>query len=191
MGPRPFMGPKALAYSKVQALDPEDWTPGPRVPQACGGPILIRLERTNSLAHTEPFLYPFFSADYQQQGLQMAFLEKVKPVNVPITGSRLTPEEKCRVKMMALIRKQSSSKQVKRSWFITAGDQEVFAPRYANVNLVQRMTRGKQNAFPLYKTRNMTLKLFTKDVQDGKLDPIMLKIAQERSKQLTGKRRKK
>jgi hypothetical protein len=121
----------------------------------------------------------------------MAFLEKVKPVNVPITGSRLTPEEKCRAKMIALIRKQSAPRKGQRSWFITAGDQEVFAPRYANVNLVQRMTSGRKNAFPLYKTRNMTLKLFTKDVQAGKLDPIMLKIAQERSKQLTGKRRRK
>ena len=99
----------------------------------------------------------------------MAFLERVKPVKVEITGSRLTPEEKCRAKMIALIRKQSAPKKGKRSWFITVGDREVFAPRYANVNLVQRMTGGKKNAFPLYKTRNMTLKLFTKDVQDGKL----------------------
>ena len=121
----------------------------------------------------------------------MAFLEKVRPVRVEITGSWLTPEEKCRAKMMALIRKQSAPKKGKRSWFMTVGDQDVFAPRYANVNIVQRMTGGKKNAFPLYKTRNMTLRLFAKDVHDGKLDPIMLKIAQERSKQLTGKRRKK
>ena len=121
----------------------------------------------------------------------MAFLEKVKPMKVQITGSHLTPEEKCRAKMIALIRKQSTPKKGRRSWFIAVGNQEVFAPRYANVNLVQRMTNGKKNAFPIYKTRGMTLKLFTKDVQDGKLDPIMLKIAHERSKQLTGKRRKK
>ena len=93
--------------------------------------------------------------------------------------------------MLALLRKQSSPKKLKRSWFSTVGDQEVFAPRYANVNIVQRMTRGRKNAFPLYKTRKTTLRLFTKDVQDGKLDPIMLEIAEERSKQLTGKRRKK
>jgi len=121
----------------------------------------------------------------------MAFLEKVRPLKVQITGSRLTPEERCRAKMVALIRKQSAPKKVKRSWFIKVGDQEVFSPRYANVNIVQRMTGGRKNAFPLYKTQKMTLKLFTRDVQDGKLDPIMLKIAQERSKQLTGKRRKK
>jgi hypothetical protein len=33
--------------------------------------------------------------------------------------------------------------------------------------------------------------LFIKDIEAGKLDPIMLAIAQERSKQLTGKRRRK
>ena len=121
----------------------------------------------------------------------MAFLEKVKPVKVQIVGSRITPEEKCRAKMIALIRKQSSPKKAKRSWFITVGGQDVFAPRYANVNLVQRMSRGKKNAFPVYKTPKTTLRLFTKDVQDGKLDAVMLNIAQERSRQLTGKRRKK
>ena len=121
----------------------------------------------------------------------MAFLDRVKPVKVQIIGSRLTPEEKCRAKMLALIRKQSSPKKGKRSWFLTVGDQEVFTPRYANVNIVQYMTGGKKNAYPVYKTRKMTLRVFTKDVQDGKLDPIMLNIAGERSKQLTGKRRKK
>ena len=121
----------------------------------------------------------------------MAFLERVKPVKIQLIGSRLTPEEKARAKMLALLRQQSSPRKLKRSWFSTVGDQEVFAPRYANVNIVQRMTKGRKNAFPLYKTRKTTLRLFTKDVQDGKLDPIMLEIAAERSKQLTGKRRKK
>jgi hypothetical protein len=121
----------------------------------------------------------------------MAFLEKVKPVKVQMTGSRMTPEEKCRAKMIALLRKQSAPKKGKRSWFIIVGDQEVFVPRYANVNLVQRMTGGRKNAFPVYKTRKMTLRMFTRDVQEGKLDSQMLKIAGERSKQLTGKRRKK
>jgi len=91
--------------------------------------------------------------------------------------------------MAALIRKQSS-KHVKRSWFITQGTQEYFAPRYANVNIIQRATRGKKNAFPLYKTRATTLKAFAKDIAEGKLDAVMLQIAQERSKQLTGRRRK-
>jgi hypothetical protein len=121
----------------------------------------------------------------------MSFLERVKPVKVQVLGSRLSPEEKCRAKMIALIRKQSSPRKTKRSWFLHIGDQEFFAPRYANVNIVQRMTGGKKNAYPVYKTRKMTLRMFTKDIQDGKLDPIMLDIAQERSKQLTGKRRKK
>jgi hypothetical protein len=121
----------------------------------------------------------------------MSFLEKVKPVKVQVLGSRLSPEEKCRAKMIALIRKQSSPRKSKRSWFLHIGDQEYFAPRYANVNIVQRMTGGKKNAYPVYKTRKMTLRMFTKDIQDGKLDPIMLDIAQERSKQLTGKRRRK
>jgi hypothetical protein len=121
----------------------------------------------------------------------MAFLEKVKPLKVQMTGSLLTPEEKCRAKMIALIRKQSRPKKGRRSWFITVGDKEVFTPRYANVNIVQRMSGGKKNAFPIYKTSKTTLRLFTKDVQEGKLDSVMLKIADERSKQLTGKRRKK
>lgn len=121
----------------------------------------------------------------------MSFLERVKPVKVQVLGSRLSPEEKCRAKMIALIRKQSSPRKTKRSWFLHIGDQEFFAPRYANVNIVQRMTGGKKNAYPVYKTRKMTLRMFAKDIQDGKLDPIMLDIAQERSKQLTGKRRKK
>jgi hypothetical protein len=93
--------------------------------------------------------------------------------------------------MIALIRKQSSPRKTRRSWFLNIGDQEYFAPRYANVNIVQRMTGGKKNAYPVYKTRKMTLRMFTRDIQDGKLDPVMLDIAQERSKQLTGKRRKK
>ncbi len=121
----------------------------------------------------------------------MSFLDRVKPVKVQVLGSRLSPEEKCRAKMLALLRKQSSPKKAKRSWFINLGDQEYFAPRYANVNIVQRMTGGKKNAYPVYKTRQMTLRMFTKDIQEGKLDPIMMEIAQERSKQLTGKRRKK
>ena len=121
----------------------------------------------------------------------MSFLEKVKPVKVQVLGSRLSAEEKCRAKMIALIRKQSSPRKTKRSWFLNIGDQEYFAPRYANVNIVQRMTGGKKNAYPVYKTRKMTLRMFTRDIQDGKLDPVMLDIAQERSKQLTGKRRKK
>jgi hypothetical protein len=121
----------------------------------------------------------------------MSFLERVKPVKVQVLGSRLTPEEKCRAKMIALIRKQSSPRKSKRSWFLNIGDQEYFAPRYANVNIVQRMTGGKKNAYPVYKTRKMTLRMFTRDIEAGKLDPIMLDIAQERSKQLTGKRRKK
>jgi hypothetical protein len=121
----------------------------------------------------------------------MAFLDKVKPVSVQVTGSHVTPEEKCRAKMIALLRQQSTPKKGKRSWFITVGDQEVFVPRYANVNLVQRMSRGKKNAFPVYKTRKMTLRMFTRDVQEGKLDSQMLKIAEERSKQLMGKRRKR
>ena len=121
----------------------------------------------------------------------MAFLDKVKPVKVQIMGSRLAPEERCRAKMIGWIRKQSSPKKAKRSWFITVGDQEVFTPRYANVNIVQYMTGGKKNAYPVYKTRKMTLRMFTKDVQEGKLDGVMLKIAGERSEQLTGKRRKK
>jgi hypothetical protein len=121
----------------------------------------------------------------------MAFLDKVKPVKVQVIGSRLTPEEKCRTKMIALLRKQSAPKKGKRSWFLTVGDQEVFVPRYANVNLVQRMSGGKKNAYPVYKTRQMTLRMFTRDVQEGRLDRIMLDIAGERSKQLTGKRRKK
>jgi hypothetical protein len=121
----------------------------------------------------------------------MAFLERVRPVKVQVTGSRMSPEEKCRVKMVALLRKQSAPKKGKRSWFVTVGDQEVFVPRYANVNLVQRMTSGKKNAYPVYKTRKMTLRMFTRDVQEGKLDAPMLDIAAERSKQLSGKRRKK
>src|SRR5947209_17746243 len=116
----------------------------------------------------------------------MAFLDKVKPVKVQIMGSRLTPEEKCRAKMIGWIRKQSAPKKGKRSWFITVGDQEVFTPRFANVNIVQRMTGGSKNAYPVYKTRKMTLRMFSRDVQEGKLDPIMLSIAGERSKQLTG-----
>jgi hypothetical protein len=122
----------------------------------------------------------------------MAFLDKVTPIKVQVTGSRLSPEEKCRAKMIALLRKQSAPKKGKRSWFIhVGGDQEVFVPRFANVNLVQRMSGGKKNAYPVYKTRQMTLRMFTRDVQEGKLDRIMMEIAQERSKQLTGKRRKK
>ena len=121
----------------------------------------------------------------------MSFLEKVRPVKVQVLGSRVTPEEKCRAKMLALIRKQSSPRQTKRSWFVNIGDREFFAPRYANVNIVQRMTGGRKNAYPIYKTRKTTLRLFTKDIQSGKLDPIMLSIAQERSKHLTGKRRRK
>jgi hypothetical protein len=121
----------------------------------------------------------------------MSFLDRVKPVKVQVLGSRLSPEEKCRAKMIALIRKQSSPRKSKRSWFINLGNQEYFAPRYANVNIVQRMTGGKKNAYPVYKTRQMTLRMFTKDIQEGKLDPIMMEIAQERSKQLTGKRRKR
>ncbi len=119
----------------------------------------------------------------------MTFLDKVRPVKFQLIGSRISPEEKCRAKMAALIRKQSY-KHVKRSWFITLGSQEYFAPRYANVNIIQRMTRGKKNAFPLYKTRETTLKAFAKDIAEGKLDAVMLQIAQERSKQLTGKRHK-
>jgi len=121
----------------------------------------------------------------------MSFLEKVRPVKVQVLGSRVTPEEKCRAKMIALIRKQSSPRKSKRSWFINIGDREFFAPRYANVNIVQRMTGGRKNAYPVYKTRKTTLRLFSKDIEAGKLDPIMLTIAQERSKQLTGKRRRK
>ena len=121
----------------------------------------------------------------------MSFLEKVKPVKIQVLGSRMSPEEKCRAKMIALIRKQSSPKKSKRSWFLNIGNQEYFAPRYANVNIVQRMTGGKKNAYPVYKTRKMTLRMFTKDIEEGKLDPIMMEIAQERSKQLTGKRRKR
>ena len=121
----------------------------------------------------------------------MAFLDRVKPVKVLVTGSRMSPEEKCRAKMTALLREQSSPKKGKRSWFITIGDREVFVPRYANANLVQRMTGGKKNAYPVYKTHKMTLRMFTRDVQAGKLDRVMLKIAEERSKQLTGRRRKK
>jgi len=121
----------------------------------------------------------------------MAFLDKVTPVKIHLIGSRLTPEEKCRAKMIALIRKQSTPRKVKRSWFISEGENDFFAPRYANVNIIQKMTGGRKNAFPVYKTQKTTLRLFTKDVQQGKLDTIMLKIAGERSKQLTGKRRKK
>ena len=121
----------------------------------------------------------------------MAFLDKVKPIKVQVMGSRMSPEEKCRAKMIALLRKQSAPKKGKRSWFIHVGDQEAFVPRYANVNLVQRMTGGKKNAYPVYKTRQMTLRMFTRDVQEGRLDRIMMDIAGERSKQLTGKRRKK
>jgi len=121
----------------------------------------------------------------------MAFLDKVRPVKVQVTGSRATPEEKCRAKMIAFIRKQSRPKKGRRSWFVTVGEQEVFVPRYANVNIVQRMSGGKKNAFPVYRNPKTTLGLFTKDVQAGKLDTVMLKIAEERSKQLTGKRRKK
>lgn len=121
----------------------------------------------------------------------MSFLDRVKPVKVQVLGSRLSPEEKCRAKMIALIRKQSSPRKTKRSWFLNIGNQEYFAPRYANVNIVQRMTGGKKNAYPVYKTRKMTLRMFTRDIEEGKLDPIMLEIAQERSKQLTGKRRRK
>ena len=121
----------------------------------------------------------------------MSFLEKVRPVKVQVLGSRVTPEEKCRAKMIALIRKQSSPRKTKRSWFVNIGDKEFFAPRFANVNIVQRMTGGRKNAYPVYKTRKTTLRLFIKDIEAGKLDPVMLAIAQERSKQLTGKRRKK
>lgn len=121
----------------------------------------------------------------------MAFLEKVRPVKVQVLGSRVTPEEKCRAKMVALIRKQSSPRKTKRSWFVNIGGHEFFAPRYANVNIVQRMTGGRKNAYPVYKTRKTTLRLFTKDIESGRLDPVMLAIAQERSKQLTGKRRRK
>jgi len=121
----------------------------------------------------------------------MAFLDKVKPIKVQVTGSRMSPEEKCRAKMIALLRSQSTPRKGKRSWFLTIGDQEVFVPRYANVNLVQRITGGKRNAYPVYKTRKMTLRMFTRDIQEGRLDHVMLDIAGERSKQLTRKRRKK
>lgn len=121
----------------------------------------------------------------------MAFLDKVRPVKVQLVGSRATPEEKCRQKMIALLRKQAAPRKGKRSWFITDDDQEFFVPRFANVNLVARMTGGKKNAFPIYKTKKMTLRMFTRDVEAGRLDSAMVKIAEERSKQLTGKRRKK
>ena len=78
----------------------------------------------------------------------MAFLDRVKPIKVQVTGSRMSPDEKCRAKMIALLRKQVAPKKGKRSWFLTIGDQEVFVPRYANVNLVPAHERRQEECLP-------------------------------------------
>ena len=124
---------------------------------------------------------------------------KVQPVLVPLTGiSALTLEERCRRKMLRNIDVQikklkNHSKGPERSWFKIAGNQIVFIPRFANVSIAERISKGRANAFPVTKTPLKSLTWLRKDVVQGELDAIMVEIARERGRALKGRtgRRKK
>jgi hypothetical protein len=74
-----------------------------------------------------------------------------------------------------------------RSWFKIAGNQIVFIPRFANVSIAEKISKGKANAFPVTKTPLKALTWLRKDVEAGELDSIMVEIAQARGQALRGR----
>ena len=118
---------------------------------------------------------------------------KVDPVYVALTGrSSMTLEERCRRTMLRNIDAQlkklkNGGKGPGRNWFKIAGSQIVFVPRFANVSIAEKVSKGKANAFPVTKTPLKALTWLRKDVQKGELDSIMVEIAQSRGRALKGK----
>jgi len=118
---------------------------------------------------------------------------KVEPVYVALTGgSSMTLEERCRRTMLRNIDAQlkklkNGGKGPGRNWFKIAGSQIVFVPRFANVSIAEKVSKGKANAFPVTKTPLKALTWLRKDVQQGELDSIMVEIAQSRGRALKGK----
>ena len=119
---------------------------------------------------------------------------KVEPVYVTLTGgsSSMTLEERCRRTMLRNIDAQlkklkNGGKGPARNWFKIAGSQIVFVPRFANVSIAEKLSKGKANAFPVTKTPLKALTWLRKDVQKGELDSIMVEIAQSRGQALKGK----
>lgn len=118
---------------------------------------------------------------------------KVKPIFVAFSGtSALTPEERSRRKMLRNIDGQikklkNHGKGPGRSWFKVAGNHIMFIPRFANVSIAERMSKGKANAFPVTKTPLKSLTWLRKDVAQGELDAVLVDIAQERGRALKGK----
>ena len=124
------------------------------------------------------------------------FVGTVKPISVKfigVTGKSI--EERCRATMLKSIQEQlkllKNPKAKGRRWFKSVGDQMVFIPRYANENLAARLSRGKANAFPIWKTPLKSLKALQADVAAGELDSALINIAQNRGRAIAGKRRKK
>jgi hypothetical protein len=120
---------------------------------------------------------------------------KVEPVYVALTGgSAISLEERCRRTMLRNIEAQvkklkNRGKGPGRNWFKIAGNQLVFIPRFANVSIAEKLSKGKANAFPVTKTPLKALTWLRKDVQQGELDSIMAEIAQSRGRALKGKAR--
>ena len=124
-----------------------------------------------------------------------SLIGRVKPVRIAITGSRLSLEQKCRNTMLrrieAQIRKiKTGGKGPGRSWFRRTGEETYFVPTFANVSLAEAMTNGKANAFPIVKTPLKCLTWLRQDVMKGNLDNLLVGISEDRSKRLTGRRRK-
>ena len=124
------------------------------------------------------------------------FIGQVKPISVKfIAAAGKSIEERCRATMLRSIQDQlkllKNPKGKGRRWFKSVGNQIVFIPRYANENLAERLSRGKANAFPIWKTPLKSLKALQVDVLAGELDSMLVQIAQNRGRAIAGKRRKK
>lgn len=118
---------------------------------------------------------------------------KVQPVHVVLSGAgAISVEERCRRKMLRNIDRQirklkNHGKGPGRSWFNVAGNQIVFTPRFANVSIAEKLSKGKANAFPVTKTPLKALTWLRKDVEQGELDSVMVEIAEARGRALRGK----
>jgi hypothetical protein len=118
---------------------------------------------------------------------------KIQPVQVELSGMRAIPlEDRCRHKMLRNIEAQlrklkNKGKGPGRSWFKVAGNQLVFVPRFANISIAERISKGKANAFPVTKTPLKSLTWLRKDVEQGELDSMLVEIAEERGRALKGK----
>jgi hypothetical protein len=132
----------------------------------------------------------------------MGFLETYKPVKVSLKRTMrpaASPERRLRKIMLKNVETQllllknpelkTEGGRRRSSWFMRAGDAEMFMPKQSGQNVAEWVSNKKANSFPVIKDKRATLLAFKEGIEAGEFDKTLIAISNRRSALRKGKRR--